>query len=81
MTRALEVLGEVQRQAESIGGASLVVVLSNIGEAYLKKGNTINALIYNQRALVEIRTKHFGQYAPFFEPLQFRHDIRAIRPV
>lgn len=57
---ALEVLLEVQKQAETIGGASLVVVLSNICEAYLKKGNIMNALVYNQRALMEIKTKNLG---------------------
>jgi diguanylate cyclase (GGDEF)-like protein len=57
---ALDVLQEVLKQAEKTGSAPLVVALSNICEAYLNKGDIMSALVYNQRALMEIKTKNLG---------------------
>ena len=57
---ALEVLQQVLAQAEKTGGAPLVVALSNVCEACLNKGDVMSALVHNQRALMEIKTKSLG---------------------
>lgn len=57
---ALEVLQDVLGHAEKTGGAPLVAALSNLSEANLKKGNLMNAMVYNQRALMETKTKNLG---------------------
>ena len=57
---AIEVLQQVLEQTEKTGGAPHVVALSNLCEAYINKGNAMNAMVCNQRALVEIKDRGLG---------------------
>jgi diguanylate cyclase (GGDEF)-like protein len=57
---ALAVLLETLAQAQETGGSVLALTYSTIGECYLKNGSYDQALVYNRKALDEVKKQDLG---------------------